>query len=212
MRIAILGSTGFVGKELIRKAIDRGYEIKTLARNPEKLSELSDKIDIIQGSVFESSSLKAVIEGTEAVLSTVSAPPGKPCNPEQYKEAMKNIVAIMEKLGIKRYIHIGGAVHRGGENEIWDFKRKFLRFFLNLMSKPILLAKEGEWDVLKSSDLEWTLVRPPRIASGRISAKLYTDEKYLNSLQISVEDLSDFILDQIKSREWIKKAPLVSSI
>lgn len=211
MKIAILGSTGFVGKELIRKAIARGYEIKTLARYPEKLSELSDKIDIIQGSVFESSSLKSVIEGTEAVLSTVGPPPGKPCNPEQYKEAMRNIVATMEKLGIKRYIHIGGAVHHGGENEIWDFKRKCLRFFLNLMSKPILLAKESEWDVLKSSDLEWTLIRPPRIASGRISAKLLADEKNLYSLSVSVEDLSDFILDQIQSREWIKKAPLVSS-
>jgi putative NADH-flavin reductase len=211
MKIAILGSTGFVGKVLIKKAIARGYEIKTLVRDPGKINELSDKINMIQGSVFESSSLKAVIEGTEVVLSTVGPPPGKPCNPGQYKDAMKNIVAIMDKHGIKRYIHIGGAVHRGGENEIWDFKRKLLRFFLNLMSKPILQAKEGEWEVLKSSNLDWTLVRPPRIASGSISANLYADEKYLYSLQIGVEDLTDFILDQIKSHEWIRKAPLVSS-
>jgi len=211
MKIAILGSTGFVGNVLIKKAIARGYEIKTLARNPEKLNEIKDKIEIIQGNVFEPASIDTAIEGTEVVLSTVGPPPGKPCNPGQYQEAMKNIIAVMEKHAIKRYIHIGGAVHQGGENEIWNFKRKFLRFFLNLMSKPILIAKQLEWEVLKSSDLEWTLVRPPRITGGNISARLYANEKYLYSLQISVEDLTDFILDQIKSREWIKKAPLVSS-
>lgn len=124
---------------------------------------------------------------------------------------MKNIVAAMEKHAVKRYIHIGGAVHLGGENETWDFKRKFLRLFLSIVSKPILVAKQKEWEVLKTSDLDWTLVRPPRITSGKITTKLLADEKNLYSLSVSVEELSDFILDQIKSPEWIKKAPLVSS-
>ena len=211
MKIAILGSTGFVGNVLIKKAIARGYEIKTLARDPEKLNEIKDKIEIIRGSVFELSSIDSAIEGTEAVLSTIGPPPGKPCNPEQYREAMKDIVVAMEKHAVKRYIHIGGAVHLGGENETWDFKRKFLRLFLSVVSKPILITKHLEWEVLKTSDLDWTLVRPPRITSGKITTELLADEKNLYSLSVSVEELSDFILDQIKSREWIKKAPLVSS-
>ena len=47
MKIAIFGSTGFVGKVLIKKAIAAGYQVKTLARNPEKLKEIKDKIEII---------------------------------------------------------------------------------------------------------------------------------------------------------------------
>lgn len=57
MKITILGSTGFVGKVLIKKAIAAGYQVKTLARNPGKLIEIKDKIEIINGSVFESSSV-----------------------------------------------------------------------------------------------------------------------------------------------------------
>jgi uncharacterized protein YbjT (DUF2867 family) len=56
MKITIFGSTGFVSKVLIKKAIAEGYQVKTLARNPEKLEEIEDKIEIIKGSVFESSS------------------------------------------------------------------------------------------------------------------------------------------------------------
>lgn len=211
MKIAILGSTGFVGKVLIKKAIDAGYQVKTLARNPEKLEEIKNKIEIITGSVFESSSVEAAIEGAEVVLSTIGPPQRTPGDPAQYEKAMKNIVSAMDKYGIKRYIHIGGAAHQGGENEVWNFNRKFLRLFLNLFGKQILVAKHLEWEVLKSSDLDWTLVRPPRIANEAASGNISADEKILKSLKINVGDLTDFVLQQITSKEWIKKAPLVSS-
>ena len=212
MKITILGSTGFVGKVLIRKAIASGYQVKTLARNPEKLEEIKDKIEIIEGSVFESSSVEAAIIGAEAVLSTIGPPQtGKLFDPHQYEKAMKEIVRIMDKNGIKRYIHIGGAGHSGGDDDVWNFSRKFLRLFLNLFGKQILVAKHLEWEVLKSSDLDWTLVRPPRISNEMTSGSISVDEKNLKNLKVSVNDLTDFILQQISSKEWIRKAPLISS-
>jgi putative NADH-flavin reductase len=211
VKIAILGSTGFVGKVLIKKAVAAGYQVKTLARFPEKLEDIKDKIEITKGSIAEPSALEATIAGTEAVLSTIGPPQGKPCDPQLYENAMKNIVRIMDKYGNKRYIHIGGAAHQGGENEVWNFNRKFLRLFLNLFGRQILVAKHLEWEVLKSSDLDWTLVRPPRIANEKASGNFSADERNLNSLKISVEDLTDFILKQIGSKEWIRRAPLLSS-
>jgi putative NADH-flavin reductase len=212
MKITILGSTGFVGKVLIKKAIDAGYQVKTLARNPEKLEEIKNKIEIITGNVFESSSIDAAIEGAEVVLSTIGPPQRNPGNPGQYEKAMKDIVSAMDKYGIKRYIHIGGAAHQGGENEVWNFNRKFLRLFLNLFGKQILVAKHLEWEVLKTSDLDWTLVRPPRIRQGKSNGKIVADEKNLIKTEVYVEDLVNFILSQIDSKDWIKKAPLVSSV
>jgi putative NADH-flavin reductase len=165
----------------------------------------------MQGSVFDPSAVEATLEGTGAVLSTIGPPQRNPGNPYQYEKAMKDIVRIMDKHGIKRYIHIGGAAHQGGENETWNFSRKFLRLFLNLFGKQILVAKHLEWEVLKSSDLDWTLIRPPRIANEAASGGLYVDEKNLKNLKVSVEELTDFILKQISSKEWIRKAPLISS-
>jgi putative NADH-flavin reductase len=211
MKITILGSTGFVGQVLIKKAVSAGYKVKSLARNPEKLDEVKDNVEIIKGSVFDSSSVEAVIDGADVVISTIGPPPGKPCDPHQYENAMKEIVRIMDKKGIKRYIHIGGAAHPGGENEIWNFNRKFLRLFLTLFGKQILVAQHLEWEVLKSSDLDWTLIRPPRIANEGASGNMSVNEKNLESLKVSVEDLTDFILLQITSKEWLRKAPLISS-
>lgn len=37
MKLALLGSTGFVGKVLTIKALAQGHQLKVLARSPEKL-------------------------------------------------------------------------------------------------------------------------------------------------------------------------------
>lgn len=79
-KIAMLGSTGFLGKVLLNKAIDEGYQLKTLVRNPEKLGELKDKVDFIQGNVNSTEDLEKTLSNTEVVLSTVGPPQKNPGN------------------------------------------------------------------------------------------------------------------------------------
>jgi hypothetical protein len=161
--------------------------------------------------VFYNSKFKIIYQVTQLRFGLLRPTTTKSGKSGVYEKVMKDIVKSMDKHGIKRYVHIGGAVHMGRENENWPMNRRFLRFFLSLFSKPILIAKQLEWEVLKSSDLDWTLVRPPKIANEETLGKLTADEKNLYSLQVSVGDLTDFILEQITLKEWILKAPLVSS-
>lgn len=212
MKIAIFGSTGFLGKVLLEKALDDGYQIRTLVRNPEKLGEFKNKVDFIQGNIFETSKIEETVKETEVVISTVGPPQRNPKNPEKYKMAMEDLIAELEKQNIKRFIHIGGSVHPGGENENWTMGRRLLRLFLNLVWKQGLLAKQLEWEVLKVSNIDWTLVRPPQITKGGSTGKVKADEKNLARTKINVEDLSNFMLDQIYSKRWIKRAPLVASV
>jgi len=211
MKIALLGSTGFLGKVLLERALERGHQVRTLVRAPERLGEFRNRVEFVHGSAFEAGDLEATVLGTEAVLSTVGPPQRSPKDPERYQKAMQDLVAAMDKQNITRLIHTGGAAHPGGENENWTMGRRLLRFALNLMWKPGLVAKQLEWEVLKKSNLDWTLVRPPRIAKGTATGNLVADEKNLASLQVNVADLADFLLDQIDSRDWIRKAPLVAA-
>lgn len=211
MKITILGSTGFLGKVLLKRALDRGYQVRTLVRNPDKLGAGKDRVEFVRGDIFRADDLAETVAGTQAVLSTVGPPQKNPTHPEKYEQAMRDLVAAMQQHGITRLIHTGGAVHPGGEHERWTMRRRLLGLVLNLMWKPGLVAKKLEWDVLKQSDLEWTLVRPPRIATGPRRGSLVAYEKTIASIQVNVEDLADFMLDQIESREWIRKAPLVAA-
>ena len=211
MKITIFGSTGFLGKVLLEMALDKGYQVKTLVRNPDKLGEFRDRVEFIQGDIFNEKDVLRTVSGTEVVLSTVGPPNRNTGNPEIYKKSMENIVDILEKENIRRFIHVGGAAHPGGENENWTIGRRFLKQMLIITGPKILLAKQLEWDVLKKSKLDWTLVRPPAILKGKSkSGNLSMDEKNLGSLKVNVEDLSNFMLEQITSGLWVKKAPLVS--
>jgi len=213
MKIAIFGSTGFLGKVLLEMALDKGYQIKTLVRDPDKLGEFKDRVEFIHGDIFNIKDIQSTVNGTEAILSTVGPPNRNTGDPEIYKKSMENIVSILEKENIKRFIHVGGAAHGGGENENWTIGRRFLKKMLSITGPKILLAKQLEWEVLKKSKLDWTLVRPPAILKGKSnSGILSVDEINLGRLKVNVEDLSDFMLEQITSDLWIKKAPLVSGI
>lgn len=211
MKICILGSTGFLGKVLLAKAIQAGYQVRTLVRDPDRLGEFRDQVEFITGTVFDPQDISETVRGTEVVLSTVGPPQRGPVDPQKYGQAMEQLIAELRSHGITRYIHTGGAVHDGGENEEWTFGRRALRMFLNLVFKQGLVAKHMEWEALKRSDLEWTLVRPPRIAASPPRGTLVADGKNLASLQVNVEDLADFVLEQIDSRDWIRDAPLVAT-
>jgi len=211
MRIAILGSTGFLGRVLLAKALEAGYQVRTLVRDPDRLGEFKERVEYIEGTAFDQGDISEAVRGTEVVLSTVGPPQKKPVDPHQYEQAMKHLVAALEDHGIKRYIHTGGSVHDGGRDERWTFGRRALRLLLNIVFKQGMVAKHLEWEVLKESDLEWTLVRPPRIATSTPSGTLVADVKNLASLQVNVEDLADFLLEQIDSKDWIRGAPLVAA-
>jgi putative NADH-flavin reductase len=211
MKIAILGSTGFLGKVLLGEALRAGYQVRTLVRNPDKLGEFRNRVEFIQGNVFDANDIEETVLGTQAVLSTVGPPQKNPGDPHKYEQAMKDLVSAMEKQDIKRLIHVGGAVHSGGENESWTVGRRLLRLFLNVVSRPVLVAKQLEWEVLKGSNLDWTLVRPPHIVNGEPVGKVSADDGNLSRTKVNVEDLANFMLAQIHSKDWIRKAPLVAT-
>ncbi len=211
MKIALFGSTGFLGSVLLQKALNAGYEVNTLVRNPDKLTAYKNSIEYVQGNIFDPVSIRSAISGTEVVLSTVGPSRRDPNQPHLYEQAMVDLVEAMKACGISRIIHTGGAVHAGGENEHWTLQRQALRLFLVLFASPVLEAKRLEWKVLKKSGLDWTLVRPPAIVESVARRGICAEEKNLASLTVNVEDLADFMLRQIVSREWIGKAPLVAS-
>ena len=211
MKIAIFGSTGFVGKILLEKALEKGYQVKTLVRDPEKLGIFKESVEFISGDASQTDKLEKTVVGTEAVLSTL--PPINNTNaPQKSARTMEDLVAILERNAIKRFIHIGGAVHGGGANENWTLGRQILRLYLSIVCKPVLIAKQLEWEVLRKSNLEWTLVRPPRVIKEKRQGHLVANEKNLANVQVNVEDLADFILEQINSEKWIAKAPLVATV
>lgn len=69
MKIALFGSTGFVGKELLEKGIEQGHQFKVLVRNPQKLGEFAKKVEIVDAIAIDAS-------GNQISLISTSEPNG----------------------------------------------------------------------------------------------------------------------------------------
>ncbi len=211
MKIAILGSTGFVGTVLLRKALAAGYEVKALVRDPEKLGDLKDTIEVVQGNYFDAPKVEEAIRGTEVILSTIGPVAKNTGSPAQFEEAIINLVSAMKNHQIRRIIWTGGAPTTFG-NEKLGIKRGLLKMVIDLYwGKHVLQTKNKEYAVLARSDLDWTLVRPPQITAGKPTGNVAADSNDLPGMNIDVEDVADFLLEQIVSDKWIRKAPLVAS-
>jgi hypothetical protein len=59
--------------------------------------------------------------------------------------------------------------------------------------------------------MDWTLVRAAVISSGPGTGKVLTDERKLPGLKITLDDLARFMVEQVESTTWIRRAPLVAT-
>jgi len=210
MKIAILGSTGFVGKTLVKKALQAGYSVKALARDPGRLEEFRDQIEMVIGDLSDSVVLSKLVAGTDAVLSA-AGPANTPDQPELFKRIMTNLVEAMNQEGVKRFIMISGGTLPLPDEKL-DFQRRLMTVIMKLMGKYVYEAKVQEFAVLSRSSLNWTSIRAPMIAKDPPSGKVAADDQKSLGMKIMVEDLAQFMLDQITEKRWVKKAPFVASV
>lgn len=106
--IAVIGATGFVGSKLVTELVNRGYAVKGIARNVEKIF-VHERVEAISADVFSEDDLAEKLKGSDAVFSAFNAGWS---NPNLYEDFMKGARAIekaVEKAGIKRLIVVGGA-------------------------------------------------------------------------------------------------------
>src|ERR1700682_4596209 len=67
-RILIIGATGGTGRQLVAQALERGYAVTALVRDPSKVSVDHPKLTVIQGDVLDASSVDAALGGQGAGL------------------------------------------------------------------------------------------------------------------------------------------------
>lgn len=210
MQITILGSTGQVGKAVINQALKAGYQVKVLVRDPEKLADLKEKVQVVTGNLLDEASVEKSLEDSLAVIN-VSGAVKEADQIENFKKIGAILVNKMKQQGITRLINISLAVIQLPGEKL-DFQRKAIRVLVNLFFKDKKLVNEAIMAaVLKEKSLEWTFVRPAFFSTKPGSGYVLANDTKMPGATIMLEDLGMFLVQQITSTDWIGKAPLVAS-
>jgi putative NADH-flavin reductase len=213
MKVIIFGATGFSGQAILAEAIKQGHDVTVLVRDSSKVKINHNNLRIVEGNVLDSQKVAFVIQNQEAVIQCLGVGGKGDGKPTTFiSDATKIIVDEMQKQNIKRLIALSNV---GAGNSIafqpWFFTKIILTYFMKWL-KVIIDDKNRMEPIIMNSNLNWTIVRCPNIvdkpAKGKYKATL--DGKGLK-LSITLDDLSKFMVGQLKETTFNKQAPCVSN-
>ena len=206
-KIAIIGGTGTVGRHIAKRAIQQGYQVRMLVRNPERVSYIHDKIEFVQGQIQEIETIRELLSDCKVVINTFGQPTKeKPI----YSQVTKNILDVMTELNITRYIGVsGGSLTISGDN-----KRMLNRFGAKLFELifPVMMEdKKAEWEHLsKDIHIQWTLIRLPFVKDTLKTKKIKESLTDMPGTKITNRDIATFIMEHVENTKYIHKAPFIS--
>jgi putative NADH-flavin reductase len=208
MKIVVFGASRGVGLEVVRQALDANHVVTAFVRSPEKLTATHANLIVFKGDSMDAAAVDQAIAGQEAVISALA--PTRPPVPHMMEISAKNIVAGMKKHGVCRLVSTTGAGVRQPEDRP-KFSDHFFGFLLNLLAKDVVLDSAANVKVIQASDLDWTVVRYPRLMDGEHTGRYRVGfVNHESGTQLSRADGADFLLKELSARTWLRKLPVVS--
>jgi putative NADH-flavin reductase len=208
MKLLVLGATGGVGQEIVRQAIERSHNVTAFVRSPDALKPFGERITIIRGNPLNSADLGTVIPEHDAILSGLG--PRVPLKKEDANLHHRFGLALsdaMLKDGVRRAVIISTA---------FLFKDSIIPP-TNLVGRlffPDVVADAAEMEsIFQKSELDWTLVRPPRLTNGGRRGRYRVREGHLPGFgfTISRADAAAFMLKTAENHTFIRQVVGISN-
>ncbi len=208
MKLAIFGASGRTGRPLVQQALDAGNTVTALVRTPATFPVQHEQLTLVQGDAMDPVVVEKVVQGADAVLSTLGQT--KNSLPDMQTVATKNILAAMQKFGVTRFVSLTGAGVDAPEDRP-KLINHVIKFALKTMSGKVLKDAEQHAEVLRSSDVDWTIVRGPVLNEGPYTGKYRVGWVGVNTgTRISRADVADFMLKQVRDTTYLRQAPMIS--
>ena len=208
MRIAIFGGTGKTGLHLVQQALDAGDEVVALARTVSKLTISHQHLKIVQGDILDAAGIEQTIQGVDTVLSLLGPKDNKPTF--TISQGTAHILSAMKKHNVQRIIVVAGAGVRD-PNDKPKLIDHFFGLLLSVLSKNAVADMKRAIDLVRQSDLDWTVVRVPMLTDQPRQDSLKIGYVGDITTRLSRADMAAFVLKQVRDKTYIGKAPAISN-
>jgi putative NADH-flavin reductase len=203
MRLLILGATGGTGAQLTRQALERGHSVTAFVRSPQKMAA-HEKLQIVQGDARDAGELARALREHDAVLSSLGAAPGSKRDQDIRETGARSTVEAMRRTNVRRLLVVSAAMLYPDAS----LAGSIVRFILRRHARDLAAMER----VVEASDLEWTIVRPPRLTNGPLTGRYRISEQHAPpSGVISRADCAHAILDFAEKHEYVRRVIGVSS-
>ncbi|MGC8712861.1 MAG: SDR family oxidoreductase [Leptodesmis sp.] len=152
MKVLVVGATGTLGRQVARRALDEGYEVRCLVRSQKKAAFLKEwGAELVTGDLCQPETLKPALEGVSAVIDAATARATDALSIKEVDwQGNINLIQAAQAAGIERFIFFS----------ILDAEK--------YPEVPLLEIKNCVEDYLIQSGLNYTILRPCGFFQGLI--------------------------------------------
>ena len=208
IKIAVIGGTGKSGRYLVQALINQGFQLRLLLRNPDKFQHPGPQLTIIHGNVNDYPAVLELLEGCDAVISTLGL--GVPASePSIFTTSTLHVIRAMGETGISRYIVTTGL----NVDTPWDKKGAKSQMATEWMKTTYPVStqnKQDEYRILSESTIDWTLVRLPVIEQTDEFREINSSLEDCPGDKISASSLAHFLIAQLSDTTFLRKAPFIA--
>jgi putative NADH-flavin reductase len=158
-KLAVLGATGSVGRELVTQALAAGHEVTALVREPQR-SELDERVAIAVGDATGAEAARRTVEGSDAVVSALGHAKGAP--DDVLARATSTVITAMRSTGVDRLVVLSSpaVVDTADRPNLFHGAARVL---LRAVMPAIVRDHRMQARLIEESGLAWTIVRGPLI-------------------------------------------------
>lgn len=152
MNLLVVGATGTLGRQVVRRALDEGHQVRCLVRSPRKAAFLKEwGAELVQGDLTAPGTLKPALEGVTAVIDAATSRATDSLTIKQVDwDGKVSLIQAATAAGVERFIFFS----------ILDAQ--------NFPNVPLMEIKRCTELFLAESGLNYTILRPCGFMQGLI--------------------------------------------
>jgi putative NADH-flavin reductase len=210
-KVLIIGASRGIGLETAKAALRAGHNVRALARSAAGIPIQHVGLDKVSGNALDSDTIRKALQDTDVVIQTLGVDISPRAIFERttlFSESTRILVDAMKAAGLKRLIAVtglGAGDSRGRGGLLYD------AIAFPLLLKRVYDDKDVQEWIIRSSGLDWTIVRPGLLAHGPATGnyRVLTEQKDWRFGVISRADVADFLVGQIDDHALIGATPLL---
>lgn len=194
MRLVVFGATGGTGRGLVGQALRAGHRVVALARRPGALEVRHPRLRVVRGDVLDPATLAEPVAGADAVLSALGIGYSRAAT-TVYSEGTANIVTAMRAGGVRRLLVVS-TTSMAPPPWTEPVQALLVRGLLHPMLRRPYADMRAMEETVRTSGLDWTLVRAARLTGGPGTGRYRTavDGRLRGGWSISRADLASHLL------------------
>ncbi len=205
MKLAIIGASRGIGRKAVDEALERGHQVRAMSRSAMDLE--AEGFEWMEGDATNDVDVFNAIDGCDAVILTLGVPRDARVLKKTtlFSDATRVLIAQMEKAGIKRLLTVTGFGAGDSAEKLSTPERLTQNAFLG----RAYADKDVQEQLIRESDLDWTIARPGILRDNRKSGayKVLTEKAEWRNGLISRADVADFLVTAAEGSEMVGKTP-----